>query len=71
MIRNNTGKVYWGYFTKPKNRMSVKRPVLLGFKADKALDPRLIVVNCTGRSSEEFQKTRLYELYKTWLGFID
>lgn len=71
IIKNNQGKVYWGYFTKPKNRMSVNEPVVLGFKADVDLDPRLIVVNCTSRSSRELQPTRLYEMYQIWLEDIE
>lgn len=71
MIKNNQGKVYWGYYTKPKNRASVNEPVVLGFKADVELDPRLIVVNCTSRSSRESQPTRLYEMYHIWLKDIE
>ena len=67
IIKNNLGKVYWGYFTKPKNRMSVNQPVILGFKANVDLDPRLIVVNCTRHSIDEEKPTRLYEMYKIWL----
>ena len=70
MIRNNTGKVYWGYFTKPKNRMSVKRPVLLGFKADMDLDPRLIVVNCTSRSSRSSKKQDYMKYIKRGLSLL-
>lgn len=71
IIKNSSGKVDWGYFTKPKNRNSVNQPVLLGFRADMDLNPRLIVTNCTRRSSRELQSTRLYEMYKTWMGYIE
>lgn len=69
--RNSNGKIYWGYFTKPKSRVSVNRPVLLGFKADMDLDPRSIVVTCTQRSSRERNKEILYNTYKIWLTFIE
>ena len=29
--RNNLEHIYWGYYTKPKNCISVNEPVLLGF----------------------------------------
>lgn len=64
-------KVYWGYFTKPKNRMSVNQPVLLGFKADMDLNPRLVITNCTRRSCRKSQPDRLYEMYKNWMQFIE
>lgn len=70
IIRNSSEKIYWGYFTKPKNRMSVNQPVLLGFNGDMDLNPRLVVVNCTRQSSREKQETRLYEMYKKWMAFI-
>lgn len=70
-VKVTQGKIYWGYFTKPKNRMSVNQPVLLGFKAGDDLDPRLIVLNCTRRSSRERHKTRLYETYKVWTKYIE
>lgn len=71
VIENNNGKIYWGYFTKPKNRMSVNRPVLLGFMADMDLDPCLIVENCTRKSSRELQKTILYDMYNVWQDYIE
>lgn len=71
IIRNSNGKVYWGYFTKPKNRMSVNQPVLLGFKADMDLNPRLVITNCTRRSYRESQPDRLHEMYKNWMQFIE
>ncbi len=65
---NNT--IYWGYFTKPRNRADVNQPVLLGFKYDKNLNPRLILENCTRRSGRERLKTRLYDMYYTWMNYI-
>lgn len=71
MIRNNASKVYWGYYTKPKNKVSVNMPVLLGFKGRMALDPRAIVVISTKYSIEESNYNKLYEIYKTWLKYIE
>lgn len=70
IIRNNEGKVKWGYFTKPRNRLSVNEPTLLGFKNDDDLNPRLIVLNCTRHSNEERQATRLYNMYYTWMNYL-
>ena len=70
IIENNMGNVSWGYFTKPKNRDSVNQPVLLGFKNNMDLNPRLIVVNCTHRSGEEKLPTRLYDMYNVWKKFL-
>lgn len=71
VIKNSSGKIYWGYFTKPKNRMSVNRPVLLGFKADIEMDPRIVVENCTRKSIRHLQKSILYETYNAWQEFIE
>lgn len=69
MIRHNDN-IKWGFFTKPKNRSGVNQPVLLGFKYDMDLNPRLIVENCTRRSGKEMLKTRLYDMYFTWMKYI-
>lgn len=71
IIKNSSGKIDWGYFTKPKNMMSVNQPVLLGFKANMDLNPRLIVINCTRHSSKEKDNMRLYQMYKTWMEYVD
>ncbi len=71
IIKNSSGKIDWGYFTKPKKMMSVNQPVLLGFKANMDLNPRLIVINCTRHSSEEKDNMRLYQMYKTWMEYVD
>lgn len=68
--RNYSEKIYWGYFTKPKNRMSVNEPVLLGFVADMDLNPRLIITNCIRRSSRESDIKRLYKIYDVWTSKI-
>lgn len=51
--------------------MSVNEPVLLRFKEQVDLNPRLNVANCTRRSSRALQKTRLYEMYQTWTSYIE
>lgn len=71
IIRNSKGKVKWGYFTSPKKRMSVNEPTLLGFKSDMDLNPRLIVLNCTRRSGRERLSTRLFDMYNTWMSYIE
>lgn len=71
VIRNSNKKIFWSYFTSPKNRMSVNEPTLLGFKGNMDLNPRLIVINCTRRSSVEFKNTRLFDMYNTWIKYID
>ena len=60
----------WGYFTKPKNRFSVNEPVLLGFKDNDDLNPRLIVENCTRKSAKEKMDDRLLKIYNTWMKYI-
>lgn len=70
VIRNSGGKIKWGYFTSPKKRMSVNEPTLLGFKANMDLNPRLIILNCTRRSSREKLNTRLYDVFITWMDYI-
>ena len=69
IIRHNDS-IYWGFFTKPKNRGDVNQPVLLGFKHDMDLNPRLIVENCTRRSGREKKPNRLYDMYYTWMKYV-
>ncbi len=69
IIRHNE-KVSWGFFTKPKNRMNVNQPVLLGFNYDKDLNPRVVVVNCALRSGEKRLPTRLYDIYMVWEKYL-
>ena len=69
IIKHNS-TIHWGCFTKPRNRTKVNQPVLLGFKHDMDLNPRLIVENCTRRSGKEKKKTRVYDMYFTWLEYI-
>ncbi len=69
IVRNNPS-IHWGYYVKPKNRSSVNQPVLLGFKFDKEMNPREIVVNCIRKSDKELDQNRLYDLYHVWKNFI-
>lgn len=69
IIRNNDGKIRWGYFTEPKMRMSVNEPTLIGFENDMDMNPRLIVINCTRRSSRENNSNRLLEMYNVWMNY--
>ena len=69
MIRNNNG-IKWGYFTSPRSRMSVNQPTLLGFLNGIDLNPRLIVLNCTRKSSRNKDENLLFNMYKVWIGYI-
>lgn len=69
--RDSKGKIDWGYFSSPSKRISVNEPTLLGFKSDMDLNPRLIVLNCTRRSGRELLKTRLFDMYNTWMTYIE
>lgn len=68
--RNNSDRLYWGYYTKPKNRMSVNEPVLLGFVKGIEMNPHDILHTCTLRSSREPDKKRLFDLYHVWMEYI-
>lgn len=63
---NNYECIRWGYYTKPKNLVSVNRPVLVGFVDNTFLDPRRIVINCCRLSMHEKKETELLETYKVW-----
>ena len=71
VIRESCGRIRWGYFTTPRNRMSVNEPVLLGFKGNMDMNPRLVIVNCTRRSSREANRDRLIDLYHTWMAYVE
>jgi len=66
VVRNMGGKIYWGYFDKPKNRMDVNEPVLLGFWKDMNLNPRRIIEVGMRRSLKEQKKERWFDLYHVW-----
>lgn len=68
--RNNMEHIYWGYYTKPKNRMSVNEPALLGFSHNIEMNPRRILYNCTLQSAERSEKQMLLNLYYTWMKYI-
>ena len=70
VVRSCHGKIQWGYFTKPKNRMSVNEPTLLGFKYEKDLNPRLIISNCTWYSSNKKNSARLFDMYQEWMSSL-
>lgn len=59
--------IHWGYFTKPKNRMSVNEPVLLGFLGQDDLNPRLIVNNCMLHSLRDKDPNKLWDCYNFWI----
>lgn len=63
--------VSWGYFTKPKNEVSVNMPVLMGFRANMKLDPRRIVHVCAQKSARARDKNRLLDIYHVWLNYIE
>lgn len=67
IIKNNPEKLKWGYFTKPKNKMDVNRPVVLGFSNNNHLNPITVVYNCTWHSVELLNNKRLYDMYYTWM----
>ena len=68
--KNSGGKIYWGYYTRPKNADSVNRPVLMGFKAGMDMNPQTIMYNCTLKSAEKSEKTRLFNAYNVWQQYI-
>jgi hypothetical protein len=69
-IINNNPTIKWGYITKPKNRMSVNKPVLLGFKGGQDLDPRNIILNCMYSTIENKDSQMLFNLYNIWIDKI-
>ena len=72
VVRNMGGKIYWGYYDKPKNRMYVNEPVLLGFRNDVELNPRGIIKTCMRRYLKEGEKKdRLLKLYYVWLECVE
>ena len=70
-VRNNEGKLYWGYKTKPKRLISVNRPTILGFKAGVDLEPIEIILTGVYRSRRERDKAYLYDSYYIWLEDIE
>lgn len=70
VFRKNNPSIYWGFFTKPKNSISVNEPVLLGFVNKMSLNPRLIISNCIWKSEEQKNSNMLYDIYHVWLEYI-
>lgn len=64
--KNSNGKIYWGYFTRPKNMEGANQPVLMGFKSKKTMEPYGIIHVCTMDSAEQKKETRLFDLYNVW-----
>jgi len=68
-MRNNP-TISWGVRTKPKGLASVNRPVLIGFINDMLLDPSKVVIVSAQKSSHSPCRTRLFDLYQTWINFV-
>lgn len=72
IIRNSEGKACWGYKTKPKNMMSVKKPVVLGFAGDHFLDAASLIPAMTWRHIEAMEENKeknekaLFDIYDLW-----
>ena len=72
IIRNSEGKAYWGYKTKPKNMVSVKEPVILGFLDGLFLNCVSLLNGLTWRYIEAVEENReesargLFDLYNKW-----
>ncbi len=60
-----------GIFYRAKKRQSVNEPVLLGFKNNVDLNPRLVLLNLLRRSSKEINEKRLYDIYHVWMKYVD
>lgn len=69
IVRNNEN-INWGYFTEPLDMMDVNEPVLLGFKFDKIMNPRVIIYNSLPCDDAIYNFVRLSELYTVWQKFI-
>ena len=66
-VRNNEGKLYWGYKTKPKRLISVNRPAVFGFEANVTLEPIQLILVGIEDNKETKAKEWLYNLYYIWL----
>jgi hypothetical protein len=69
IIKNNPA-VHWGYFTKPKKRASVNKPVLVGFIGEQDIDPREIVLNCMRKSLRNRNSSLLLNMFNIWCNEI-
>lgn len=68
-ISNHTD-VYWGYFVRPKSRVSVNEPVLLGFAHGMDLNPRRIVDTVMWQYVQKKSNDGLLEAYQVWEKFL-
>ena len=69
LIKHNKS-LSWSYFTKPKNQMSVNKPIVKGFKNGIVLDPRLVVENLLFRSLKEKDDYLLLKTYLKWESLV-
>lgn len=68
-IKHHSG-INWGYFTKPKSRVSVNEPVLLGFMKGIDMNPRRIVDTLMWQAVKKTGNDGLVETYKIWENFV-
>lgn len=59
-------QIYWGFFTKPKRRVSVNEPVLLGFENGLDMNPRRIVDTLMWQCANGKSSEGLYEAFEIW-----
>ena len=62
--------IQWGYFTRPKSRVSVNEPTLVGFSDGMDLNPRLIVNNLLLKHIRTQETKDLKAVYDIWLSYI-
>ena len=62
--------LYWGFFTKPKSRVSVNEPVLLGFENGLDMNPRRIVDTLMWQCANGKSSEGLYEVFEIWSKFV-
>ena len=63
-------EVKWGYFTKPKKRVSVNEPVILGFINGMEMNPRRIVDTIMWQSVKKTSTDGLIDAYNIWEHFV-
>lgn len=63
-------QIYWGFFTKPKSRVSVNEPVLLGFENGLDMNPRRIVDTLMWQCANGKSSEGLYEVFEIWSKFV-
>lgn len=70
VVVHNNPAIHWGYYTKPKRRVSVNEPVLLGFSHGMELNPRHILHTLMLRYIRNADQDGLLETYNIWSTFI-